>query len=86
MADKGVIKEIILLREVHQAVFGIKGTEEKGIIGDVKDIKLLLVSQNGKVNKNSNNIGWIIKIGAPLISIIFILLVVLLRVVFHIPL
>ena len=79
-------KESLMIAELHQAVFGVRGTEENGLVGDIKEIKTLLKTQNGNIHKNSSNVGWIIKIGAPLISIIFILLVVLFRVVFHIPL
>ena len=31
-----------LAQETHQAVFGVPGTEEKGMAGDIKDIKELV--------------------------------------------
>ena len=40
-----------ILAEVSQAVLGIKGTEEGGIVGDIKDIKSLLQKQNGRIRR-----------------------------------
>jgi len=41
-----------LLIELKTAVVGIKNTEEKGMAGDIKDIKKHIVKQNGKIIKN----------------------------------
>ncbi len=38
-----------LISEVHQAVHGVKGTEEKGLVGDVKEMKAELKAINGRV-------------------------------------
>jgi len=48
------------IAETYQAVFGVPGTEEKGIAGDLKDIKKLLVSQNERYQKLSNKVNWVI--------------------------
>jgi len=37
--------------ETHQAVLGIEGTEDKGLVGDVKEIKADVKSQNKRVTK-----------------------------------
>jgi hypothetical protein len=48
-----------LIRETHQAVFGVPGTEEKGISGDIKEIKDLIVAQNGRYRKLSNRVWYL---------------------------
>ena len=40
-----------ILAEVSQAVLGIKETEDKGIVGDIRDIKDLLQKQNGRIRR-----------------------------------
>ena len=42
-----------LLIELKTAVVGLKDTDEKGIVGDIKDIKDALKKQNGRVRKNT---------------------------------
>ena len=44
-------EESKIMVEVHQAVFGVKHTEETGMIGDLKDIKKLLRKQNGRIRR-----------------------------------
>lgn len=44
------IKEILI--EVKTAVLGIEGTDEKGMAGDIKEIKQQIKKQNGKIMKN----------------------------------
>ena len=41
-----------LARETHQALLGIPGTDEKGLVGDVKELTERIASQNGKVRGN----------------------------------
>jgi len=50
MADK-TQKE--LTRELHQGMYGVKDTEDKGLIGDVKFLTKLVLEQNGRIRKNS---------------------------------
>ena len=38
-----------LISQVHQAVLGIEGTEEKGLVGDVKEMKADLKLINSRV-------------------------------------
>ena len=40
------------LTELRMAILGIENTEEKGMAGDIKEIKDQLKKQNGKINKN----------------------------------
>lgn len=39
--------------EVHQAVLGIEGTEDKGLVGDFKDLLGEFRKMNGRVSRNS---------------------------------
>ncbi len=48
------------LSEVFQAVLGIKGTEDTGMVGDIKDIKKLLQKQNGRVRRLEITVAAII--------------------------
>ena len=54
-----------LIREVHQAVLGIPGTEDNGLVGDLKEIKDLVREQNKRIRKNEQKISkiWGILIG-----------------------
>lgn len=42
-----------LTKEVHQGLFGIAGTEDTGLIGDVKEIKKTLKDLNGSIRDNT---------------------------------
>lgn len=42
-----------LTRELHQGMYGVKGTEDKGLIGDMKFLTKLVLEQNGRVRRNS---------------------------------
>jgi len=50
MADK-TQKE--LMQELHQGMCGISGTEDKGLIGDMKFLTKLVLKQNSRIRKNS---------------------------------
>ena len=50
MADK-TQKE--LTQELHQGMYGIASTEDKGLIGDMKFLTKLVLKQNERVRKNS---------------------------------
>ncbi len=52
-----------LIRETHQALLGIKGTEDNGLIGDFKELKDVVIKQNGAITKNTLNVKWIRIIG-----------------------
>ncbi len=39
------------LQEVHQGIFGVLGTDDKGLIGDIREIKNSVCETNGKVRK-----------------------------------
>ena len=39
--------------EVHQVLLGIEGTEEKGLVGEVKEINTHLKAQNASILKNT---------------------------------
>lgn len=41
-----------LTQETHQAVVGIPGTDDKGLVGDFKDMKDDIRRLNGKVRRN----------------------------------
>lgn len=38
-----------LIQELHQGIYGIPDTEEKGLIGDVKDLVTAVGNQNKRV-------------------------------------
>jgi len=42
-----------LLHEVHQGLYGVEGTEDYGLVGDVREIKLEFKKLNGRVSRNS---------------------------------
>ena len=42
-----------LLVELKTAVVGIKDTDEKGLVGDIKEIKESIKKQNGRIRKNT---------------------------------
>ena len=48
------------LQEVYQAVLGVVGSEDKGLVGDVKEIVKLVKEQNGRTRRLSTrvNIMW----------------------------
>lgn len=54
--------------EVHQAVLGIPGTEDRGIVGDVKEIKEAVRAQNHRLRKNENKVWYILGMVAVLAS------------------
>ena len=39
-----------LTRETHQALLGIPGTEDKGLVGDFKDIKTVVMKNSKDIN------------------------------------
>lgn len=49
-----------LVRETHQAVFGVPGTDEKGMVGDIREIKELIIQQNGRYRRLSNRVWYLI--------------------------
>jgi len=49
-----------LIQEVHQGIYGVPHTEERGVLGDIKDIKTAIKEQNGRVRRNSKLIYVII--------------------------
>lgn len=57
-----------MIQETHQGMFGVEGTDDKGLVGDVKDIKSEIKEQNGRVRKNSKMIyiivGVLVVVGA----------------------
>ena len=61
-----------IINEVHQAVLGIEGTDERGLAGDIKDIKEYLKIQNGKLlnvdSKTNKNRNWLIGISGLLVG------------------
>lgn len=42
-----------LAQETHQALLGIKGTDDNGLVGDVKEMKSEMKKLNGKVQGNT---------------------------------
>lgn len=45
-----------LLIELRTAVVGMKDTDEKGMAGDIKEIKETLKKQNGRIARNRNGL------------------------------
>ena len=48
------------LNQVHQAVLGIPGTDEKGLVGDLRDIKKDIQHQNSRLGKTETKVNRII--------------------------
>ena len=57
MADKSQEE---IAREVHQAVLGVNGTDDRGLVGDLKELVKLFREQNGRVRRNTLKITAII--------------------------
>jgi len=55
-----------LTQQLIQGIYGIPGTEEKGLLGDVKDLIQEVKTQNSRVKKNEQMIVkiWGVLIGA----------------------
>ncbi len=54
-----------LIRELHQGMCGLPGTPENGLIGDVKELVIVVREQNARIRKNEQKISkiWGILIG-----------------------
>jgi len=42
-----------LLIELKTAMVGLNGTDDKGMVGDIREIKDALKKQNGRIRKNT---------------------------------
>lgn len=42
-----------LLVELKTVMVGIEGTDDRGMAGDLKEIKRTLIKQNGRIRKNT---------------------------------
>jgi len=40
-----------MIQEVHQGLFGVEGTDDKGLVGDVKELEKYVRTQNSRVTK-----------------------------------
>ncbi len=40
-----------IINEVHQAVLGVKDTDDKGMVGDLKELKGHVKKQNGRITR-----------------------------------
>jgi len=49
-----------LAQETHQAVLGVEGTADKGLVGDVKDVVGILKTQNHRIRKLEIVVGSLI--------------------------
>lgn len=47
-----------LTRELHQGVYGVPDTDDRGLVGDVKEVLKLIKEQNGKISKNTHRIYY----------------------------
>jgi len=47
------------VQEIYQFIFGVPHTEDKGLCGDIHEIKELAKAQNGRVQVNRNSISKI---------------------------
>ena len=48
-----------LIQELHQGLYGIPNTEEKGLCGDVKELVKEVRNQNTRIRKNEKKIAYI---------------------------
>ncbi len=51
-----------MLQEVHQAVLGVKDSDDNGLVGDLKEVKTALKELNGRVRLNTVKIASVIGI------------------------
>lgn len=49
-----------MIQETHQGMFGVEGSDDKGLVGDVKELVVDVKEQNGRVRKNSKIIYVIV--------------------------
>ena len=55
------IERDAMLRELHQAIKGIPGTDDKGMLGDMKEIKTTVkdvCEDQNKLKGKVNNLIW----------------------------
>ena len=53
----------MLIQEIHQGMYGVPHTDEKGVGGDIKEIKLYLKDHEGRIHRIetvTNVIKWVI--------------------------
>jgi len=43
-----------MAHDVYQAMFGVEGSDEKGMVGDIKEIRADVKAQNGRVRTMEN--------------------------------
>ncbi len=51
-----------LIGEVHQAVLGVPDSDDKGLVGDVKELVKTVKEQNSRIRKNEVRISRIVGI------------------------
>lgn len=49
-----------LILQTHQAVLGVPDTEDKGLVGDVKELKQAIKEQNGRYRKLSKVVWTVV--------------------------
>ena len=49
-----------LIQETHQGMYGVPGTEDNGLVGDVKELVTVVKKQNGRISRNSRIIFVIV--------------------------
>ena len=45
--------------ETHQGLFGVEGTDDRGLVGDIKEIKQLIQEQNGRYRTLSKKVYYL---------------------------
>ena len=58
------VERDILIHAIYQGMYGVSGTEEKGMIGDIKDIREDQGEQKGKVLLNTIYRRIIVSVGS----------------------
>lgn len=48
------------VQAIHQALLGLEGTDDKGLVGDFKELKGDVKKQNGRVLNNTKKIWYIL--------------------------
>ncbi len=49
-----------MLQEVHQGIYGVKESDDKGLVGDLREVKDTVKELNGRVRFNTVKIASII--------------------------
>ena len=62
-----------MIQEIYTVMLGVPGTDDRGLVGDCREIKVELKQQNGDIKKNTTwrkAFCWALGLIIPLLDII----------------